>query len=182
MPRNNLAPLTGPDAIYSGLLECPLTTRTRKVIQANYVVKSSGPTCGDMTIATAAECFQAATKLLPNTTLTTTTVSNASLPTGCSVERDATGKIAATFNKLSGGSSVCGGSGSSVSGTASSLVQLHLSLDKTQDEVHITMVGPSAVWFGVGFNASEMSDSPWGKFTSDLSLLVIPGSSLTDGL
>jgi hypothetical protein len=23
------------------------------------------------------------------------------------------------------------------------------------------MVGPSAVWFGVGFNASEMSDQPW---------------------
>ena len=79
----------------SGLLECPLTTRTRKVIQANYIVKSSGPTCGDMTIATAAECFQAASKLLPNTTITTTAVSNGSVPTGCSVERDATGKIGA---------------------------------------------------------------------------------------
>jgi hypothetical protein len=46
-PRNSLAPREGPDAIYSGLLECPLTTRVRKVIQANYLVRSSGPGCGD---------------------------------------------------------------------------------------------------------------------------------------
>ena len=26
-PKNVLAPKTGPDAVYSGLLECPLTTR-----------------------------------------------------------------------------------------------------------------------------------------------------------
>ena len=29
-PRNSLAPTSGPDAIYSGLLECPVTTRIRK--------------------------------------------------------------------------------------------------------------------------------------------------------
>jgi len=30
VPRNSLAPVDGPDATYSGLLECPLTTRIRK--------------------------------------------------------------------------------------------------------------------------------------------------------
>ena len=30
-PRHNLAPMGGPDAIYSGILECPLTTRIKKI-------------------------------------------------------------------------------------------------------------------------------------------------------
>ena len=30
-PKHSLAPITGPDAIYSGLLECPLTTRIKKI-------------------------------------------------------------------------------------------------------------------------------------------------------
>ena len=163
VPRNNLAPTTGPDAIYSGLLECPLTTRVRKVIQANYKVQSSGPACSsDMGgIQTAAECFQAVEKLLPNVTTTTTTVSNGSVPTGCSIEREASGAIDAVFNKDASATATCGGSSASVSGTTKSLVQLHLSLEKASDEVRITMVGPSAVWYGVGFNASEMSDEPW---------------------
>lgn len=32
-PRNSLAPTSGPDAIYSGLLECPVTTRIRKTFE-----------------------------------------------------------------------------------------------------------------------------------------------------
>jgi hypothetical protein len=165
VPRNSLAPTSGPDAIYSGLLECPLTTRVRKEIQANYDVKSSGPPCGDMIIQTAPECFQAVAKLLPNATTTTSTVdSNSSLPAGCSIERAASGTIDITFNKVRAGvtsSATCGGTSSVVSGTAKSLVQLHVSMDKSAEEVHITMSGPSAVWYGVGFNASEMSDAPW---------------------
>jgi hypothetical protein len=165
VPRNSWAPTSGPDAIYSGLLECPLTTRVRKVIQANYDVKSSGPACGDMTIQTAPECFQAVAKLLPNTTTTTSTVdSKSSLPAGCSIERDSSGKIDITFNKVQAGgisSTTCGGTSSVVSGTTQSLVQLHVSMDKSAEEVRITMAGPSAVWYGCGFNASEMSDEPW---------------------
>jgi len=38
VPRNSLAPVDGPDAIYSGLLECPVTTRIRKDIQGSYTV------------------------------------------------------------------------------------------------------------------------------------------------
>jgi hypothetical protein len=30
VPKNSLAPTAGPDSIYSGLLECPLTTRIKK--------------------------------------------------------------------------------------------------------------------------------------------------------
>lgn len=128
-------------------------------------MKSSGPACGDMTIQTAPECFQAVAKLLPNTTSTTSIVdSNSSLPAGCSVERDPSGRIEITFNKVRAGghsSATCGGTSSVVSGTARSLVQLHVSMDKSAEQVHIAVVGPSDVWYGVGFNASEMSDEPW---------------------
>lgn len=35
VPFHNLAPLSGPDAIYSGLLECPLTTRIQKLFDGS---------------------------------------------------------------------------------------------------------------------------------------------------
>merc|ERR1719326_2317611 len=35
-PKNARAPVSGPDAIYSGLLECPLTTRIRKHTTASW--------------------------------------------------------------------------------------------------------------------------------------------------
>jgi hypothetical protein len=79
------------------------------------------------------ECFEAAAKLLPNATLSPSTVSSSTLPTGCTVERGASGHIAAVFNKQAGSSAPCGGTASTLSGTATSLVQLHLSLDKAHD-------------------------------------------------
>ena len=41
-PRNSLAP---EGAEYSGLLECPLTTRITKDIDSNYITMQSGSTC-----------------------------------------------------------------------------------------------------------------------------------------
>ena len=85
----------------TGLLECPLTTRVRKLIQANYVVHSSGPACGSLAIKTAAECYEAVAKLLPNTTITTSVVSDAKLPAGCAVESEAGGmsRLASTSSR-----------------------------------------------------------------------------------
>ena len=42
VPRSSLSPTTGQDALYSGLLECPLTTRITKDIEANYDVLATG--------------------------------------------------------------------------------------------------------------------------------------------
>ena len=42
VPRNSLAPTSGQDAIYSGLLECPVTTRIQKVVtNAEYTLSIS---------------------------------------------------------------------------------------------------------------------------------------------
>jgi len=54
MPRNSLAPH---GAMYSGLLECPVTTRIRKLVDGGYVPLSRG-SC-QHPIQSAAECFAA---------------------------------------------------------------------------------------------------------------------------
>ena len=49
----------------------------------------------------------------------------------------------------------------SLFGVASSLVHFNLTVDTPADMVTIALAGPSDVWFGVGFNAQAMADSPW---------------------
>ena len=63
MPRTNLAPTTGVDAIYSGLLECPLTTRVEKVLDSSYLTEMNGKQC-ETSIATPTTCFEATKSLL----------------------------------------------------------------------------------------------------------------------
>jgi len=63
-PRTCLSPTSGPDALYSGLLECPLTTRITKNIQSDYTAHSAGASGCEHDIMTAAECFSAVPKAL----------------------------------------------------------------------------------------------------------------------
>ena len=69
------------------------------------------------------------------------------------------GAIEATFNH--GGEAECGMRPIATFGATGSLVNLTVALDAAADEARITMAGPSAVWFGVGFNAQQMGDEPW---------------------
>ena len=187
-PVQSMAP-QGPGALYSGLLECPLTTRVRKNIQANYVVKTTG-SCGDLTIDTAAECYAAVAKLLPKgTAITSTAVTNATMARGCSVEQHApNGGVVAIFNR--GGAApaetaaaaavTCGTAPTSVTGATSSLVNLTLSLSALTNEARISMSGPAGVWFGVGFNAQQMSDEPWAIIVDGTSAGAVTERKLVD--
>ena len=47
-PRSSLAPK---GAQYSGLLECPLTTRISKDIDSNYITMQSGSSCPKVRLA-----------------------------------------------------------------------------------------------------------------------------------
>ena len=87
-PRNNLAPKSGPDAVYSGLLECPLTTRITKMISGQYKALNTG-SCKDpdrAPISTAEECFGAATKIgiNPSVKIVHSQGSDPTLPPACS--------------------------------------------------------------------------------------------------
>ena len=57
---------SGAEAKYSGLLECPVTTRLRKDIDAGYEALAMGH-CTHV-IRTAAECFSAVSRAIPRGT------------------------------------------------------------------------------------------------------------------
>mmetsp|Transcript_2949 Transcript_2949/g.6209 ORF Transcript_2949/g.6209 Transcript_2949/m.6209 type:complete len:755 (+) Transcript_2949:19-2283(+) len=156
MPRNSLAPH---GAMYSGLLECPVTTRIRKLVDGGYVPLSRG-SC-QHPIQSAAECFAAAASTLaPAAPTAGHVVTDPRMPAGCLATVDAAGGVQADFNAARS-SALCAADNSEVSGAMNSLVNMSLHLSTVSDRATITLSGPSSVWFAVGFNAHEMGDAPW---------------------
>ena len=157
-PRNSLA--VHKDALYSGLLECPLTTRITKDIDSGYDVLGSG-SCPDH-IQTAAECFAAVKKALGALANRTkeTIVDEPATPRGCSVATsNGSSSLDVVFNTATGATAPCGANAVAHAGRKVSLVQVAVSLDVQANVATITMTGPSSVWFGVGFGQSVMKDS-----------------------
>lgn len=179
-PRHNLAPKSGPDAIYSGILECPLTTRIQKVLQGGstgfndtffpdiFSCAGSAPQQCSHRVTDAETCFAQAKALpgLENATVSSQSVSSDDMPAGCSVSvvRGAGGAIAAKaiFNSNNDSKACCGlGPVEASSGSVSSLLEISLRLDAKAGVATINLTGPANVWFGVGFNATQMADKPY---------------------
>ena len=162
-PKHSFAPTSGVDSIYSGLLECPLTTRLRKQITGggwNDTFVTSLAACGTA-IASAESCFAVGKEIgLCNSSVSTTSVSSASLPAGCSVQVNATGQHL-FWNSNSKSAASCDAGVDEIAGQQESLVTLGLTVNSGKDLVSIKMSGPSANWFGVGFNTQFMSNSPY---------------------
>ena len=96
-PRNSWAP---EGAEYSGLLECPLTTRITKDIDADYVAMQSGSVC-PRPITAAEECFAAVSKTFKSVNASTRVGPDATQPLGCSVLSSSDGGgVKALFNNL----------------------------------------------------------------------------------
>jgi len=149
LPRSSLAP---PNASYSGLVECPCTTRIRRESYMAYAALREG-SCGERP-QNASECFMAAGKVAQSAGLVNRTVHNSSMPPGCSIDVDE-----AIWNDADS-SITCGNGGAfqRVVGTASSVVNLTVDLQQGDAgaEVTITISGPAAAWFGAGFGADSM--------------------------
>lgn len=166
-PANAWAPRTGNDAIYSGLLECPVSTRITKLIDADYAATTSGTCTADSVIATASECYRAAALTLGAHGLTgalfvNASGTNASLPTGCSVSASPTNQSTYnTYFNFAEKGATCSEGATVVGGQSISVTTLAVKLDANQAQATIKMSGPSDVWFGVGFNATAMKDAPW---------------------
>jgi len=164
VPKAYAAPLTGPDAIYSGLLECPCTDRISKVIPGAYSLQSSG-VCA-RTVVTSTECFKAADEVgLPTANRTFSQGADPEQPPGCSLTAHGPGLSGQSifFNTLQSSRAKCGGDGSvRLAGAASSLVNLTVALDGSipGGSATITITGPATVWFGVAFGATEMAQQP----------------------
>lgn len=153
LPRNSLAP---EGAYYSGLLECPMTTRIKKILADKHSMRTDG-TCADL-IASAEECRAALAQLTSSSApVNMSTVSSTSLPAGCSAALEGS-SLVGFFNKMTNTTATCASKTPTRSGSTSSLVDLKVDL---AEQVAITIAGPSEVWFGVGFGATQMSDQPW---------------------
>ena len=171
VPRNSLAPQSGQDALYSGLLECPVTTRIRKVVEnAEYGISISSP-CS-VEISSFSECFEAIHSIVnsTNATVYTKTLKSESYPVGCTMNVSSYSIstpmiVHAVYNEvedMSNSNTKCENNKILKSvGSTSSLVHLSLELEWSKGTSNITITGPSDVWFGVGLNASKMGDQPY---------------------
>jgi len=194
VPRNSMAPPAGsPAAVYSGLLECPVTTRITKSVDAAYITKSAG-VCAADAIQSAGECFGAVAKTLgaAGNVYVNSEVTDSAQPVGCSATTDPSNPmtINAIFNNAPSSTIDCGGMTSQMfSGASSSLVNVSVQVDVANNVATITIDGPSDVWFGIGFNASAMKDAPWAiicEGTGDVTERQLqdqnPGSILTPSI
>eukprot|EP00946_MAST-07B_sp_MAST-7B-sp1_P003171 g3171.t1 len=164
LPKEALSPA---GANYSGLMECPCTTRTKKII-TGFETRVTG-TCGaDGDVQTASECFEAAAQLMKNIA-NNITDNDASRPRGCYFIASQNGTNAhfnsppASSNPVNCGQRATGAKVHSMGGADSTtgLFHVHLDLDGSTGNATITLVGPPGRWFGIGFNASAMSDLPY---------------------
>jgi len=159
LPTESAAP---PNASYSGLLECPCTDRIVKKIEQVFTTQTSG-SC-QTSIKNSSLCFTAAASVGGEVSLNQT-VSEDSLPGGCSVLHYSNNTVTAVFNEATEPAGQCGG-GSVFQGSIQvepSLTTTTLHLDSTTKKATITLSGPNGKWFSVGFNTPNfaMSDKPY---------------------
>ena len=160
LPQNSLAPV---GANYSGLMECPCTTRTVKII-TGYVTASQGK-C-KKSVMTAQECFNAVANLLGGDAVSNVTEVSASAPSGCYVIAHTDGNEARYNTNLSSTIQCGDTSGRAVRSKGRAQNQnndfeIQIDLDEGSQNATITLIGPSDVWFGVGFDAQNMADAPY---------------------
>ena len=111
-------------------------------------------------ILKADDCFTAAQELGLRPVKRNSTVSNAKLPTGCSVSATV-GGFDVIFNTNAKSNATCGEPAADVknkqpprvAGLAENLVNISVDLNPATDLATITLQGPTDVWFGVGLGA-----------------------------
>jgi len=113
------------------------------------------------------ECFHAASALLSTggQVFVNQTASDPARPRGCSVSSDPSDPLTihVFFNQLADSTAECAHGMTTLVGKTQSAtdVGVLVSLDTVNDTATITLTGPSAVWYGVGFGAQAMVDQPW---------------------
>lgn len=157
LPRSSLAP---PGAGYSGLLECPLTTRVTKVYESDSKLQMTGACEHSSTQAD--ECFTEAKAALGTVAAAakTSTGSDPTKPAGCSASMNGQ-DIEIYFNTAKTGAACGATKDGTVGGTFDSVTSVEVSIDSAKQLATIQASGPSADWFGIGFGAQAMKQNPW---------------------
>jgi hypothetical protein len=168
----SLAPHAGePGATYSGLLECPCSSRITKTMANGGAVRLAAGVCPRGGGWGAAECFAAAARWAGSSPAMET-VSDPALPAGCSINLGKKlSRYRIVWNDDASSVAPCGGgdgaitrlAGASAKNMATNVtLAVDLALGGNSSSVAtLTLTGPADVWFGVGLNASTMSDQPY---------------------
>ncbi len=103
---------------------------------------------------------------MTNTIDSMISVHDPTLPNGCILRPDNSGKnglsYSALFNTVDSDTQSCGkGVMGPFQGFASSLLNVSVALDPSNAKVTVTLTGPADVWFGIGWNAGLMADTPY---------------------
>ena len=164
-------------AEYSGLLECPCTTRVRKVF-TGHTPRTQGICAASTLIKGAEECFTASSLIYASSgfdVLGNNSVTDATEPLGCYVIGTPKG-YEVYYNNDTSSTAQCGDKsgrptrstghesivlGSNFFGPGSKYVNVSLDLNERTKNATIVLTGPSDVWFGVGFDAKAMADTPY---------------------
>lgn len=165
LPKRSAAPKNAP---YSGLLECPCTTRKNISISHNYNTVISGGCRNNIDNITS--CQQQVVNLGGNVTHTNIQhISNPKYPSGCSFIQDSQGIVRNITLNTYPHQNTCGDGATLFMGfnrtcfdkySVSANITINL-LESTESQVTITLDGPSDLWFGVAFDAYKMADLPY---------------------
>lgn len=151
-------------ASYSGLLECPCTTRINKTIVHNYNSLTTG-SCQKV-ITNNGTCYEQAVKIggIPINNFTKI-IHSKYYPLGCSIIQNNDSVTSDVILNTYDSRIKCGGNASIFIGhminDPITNISLRLNLNKSSNLVTITMTGPADIWFGIGFNAKSMGDLPY---------------------
>jgi len=138
------------NASYSGLLECPCTSRIHKEIQRDYYTQLNGK-CVKY-VLDFAECQTEINKVVPG--LLVHSINSDSDTIGCFFNQSG-----GYFNKAINGGLSCSNPKINYMGNVVSQT-LNVGL-VVNESVYLNITGPADVWFGIAFNATSMSDLPY---------------------
>ena len=139
-------------------MSCPITMC---ILKHHHAVDESS---GQSAVSNATECFIASAIVFGAPPTATATVSSALLPAGCTVLLTKNGSqtgYTATFNtqntRIPCGAGASKFAGSILSNATNITTAILLDIKAAvNQQVLITLTGPSAVWFAVGFNAIQV--------------------------
>ena len=158
LPKSSAAPK---GACYSGLLECPCTTRIHKKINYDYDL-SVTENCYN-SILNKTTCLNQSKIFGGLYTGEVYVIENKSLPYGCFYNKNSLGETTNVYiNKLDT-KVKCGSNTGNYFGKIDldHTTNISVELNLTDKFVTITLEGSSENWFGIAFNAHTMADLPY---------------------
>ena len=158
LPKEAASP---PNAVYSGLLECPCTDRIHKEIIHSYGVSLINE-C-NIPILNDSICLNMSLTFGGYFNKTISRVNNPQMPYGCFYGKDIYGKtIGAFINDYKSKNDCASGYDEYIGQIINDRVtDISIHLNMTINQSIITLIGNSRNWFGIAFNAHTMNDLPY---------------------